>query len=464
MKRQKWLGLAFLLSCMLAACSQEEPEAEVPNQQEEVKENLAETKEVQVSASSSEQTTESEPNLHDALPIPKSFVESAEYEGTGMFAGKKFTNQKEITDVLDKFPVLTENSSEQEITEAKQYLLSLFKEDLSMVDVPIDQWESMQFKDPNEESESIQLKENYNVVILLDSSGSMANWENNKTRMQLAKESIQLFVENLPEQANVSLRVYGHVGTGNDEDKAKSCSKVDEVYPLGKYNNSKFSEALNKFEPAGWTPTGLAIKQVEEDLKKFNGEENTNIIYIVSDGVETCDTNPVGAIKSLAESNIQPVVNIIGYHVDNDGLAQLKEMAKVSNGSYVNAVSQEQLNAEFQQTVDMAKIWSDWHDNAQGTLNQLFDTIQLQLNNWYDQQQILKNREYDNLLVAVNYLNKKGIIDMKVFLEFDDSYREYFLIVDDETREIFLELDGLNRESFLDNWDSINDRLLENVN
>ncbi|RHW36739.1 VWA domain-containing protein [Lysinibacillus yapensis] len=443
-----------MLICLLAACSEEEPVAENEKQQEEMSVE---------GPAVSEQEDEKVEDLKDSAPIPQSFSESTAYPQRGKFAGETFTDQQEIMEVLDNFPVLTENSSEQEKKEAKQYLLSLFKEDLSMVDVPIDQWESMQFKDPDGESDSLALKENYNVVILLDSSGSMANYENDKTRMQLAKESIQAFVESLPKEATVSLRVYGHVGTGSEEDKAKSCSTVEEVYPRSTYESSKFSESLNKFDPAGWTPTGLAIKQVEEDFKQYSGEQNTNILYIVSDGVETCDTDPVGAIESLADSAIQPVVNIIGYHVDNEGLEQLKEMAEVSNGKYVNAVNQEQLNAEFKQTVDMAKIWSDWDSDTKETLNQLFQTIQTQLNDWHKQQQALINLEHKNLQAATNYLHQKEILSGDVFLEFDRDYRDYFLTVDSDARDLFLELDSLNRDSFLDNWKNVTDRFLENV-
>lgn len=142
----------------------------------------------------------------------------------------------------------------------------------------------------------------------------------------------------------------------------------------------------------------------------------------------------------------------------------MKEMARVSNGNYVHAVNQEQLNAEFQQTVDMSKIWADWHKNAQDTMNQLYTTLQSQLNIWYKEQQTLNNREYKNLQSAVNYLNEEEILDTDVFLEFDRDYRDYFPTIDSDARKLFLELDSLNRDSFLDNWQSFTDQFLKNVN
>ncbi|QGS68314.1 hypothetical protein CV093_06075 [Oceanobacillus sp. 143] len=47
----------------------------------------------------------------------------------------------------------------------------------------------------------------------------MGNYEGERTRMDLAKEAIQQFVENLPEEATISLDVYGHIGTGSNADK-----------------------------------------------------------------------------------------------------------------------------------------------------------------------------------------------------------------------------------------------------
>ena len=88
-------------------------------------------------------------------------------------------------------------------------------------------------------------KENYNVEIILDASGSMANVIDGKTRMELAKEAIRDFVSQVPEEANVSLRVYGHTGTGDEADKAASCAAIEEVYERGPYDSGKFEEALN---------------------------------------------------------------------------------------------------------------------------------------------------------------------------------------------------------------------------
>ncbi len=397
-----------------------------------------------------------------ALPLPLSFLESAEYDLTGVFAGKDFSSEAKMA--LDEFPAINKNASEEEILIYERYLFSLFKENLSMPNVPIDQWKAMKFDDPNAHGEAIHVKENYNVAILLDSSGSMGAQENGRTRMELAKEAIQHFVESLPEKANVSLSVYGHEGTGSESDKVISCSNVEQIYPLSSYESQKFKSSLNRIQPAGWTPMSKAIEQAMKDLEAYDSTKHTNIIYLVSDGIETCGGDPVQAMKKLGNSNLKPVVNIIGYQVDHKGLKQLKDMARAANGQFINVQNQEDLKSEFDRTAEMAEVWSKWHEDANSAMNNLFHTVQSQLNDWHSSEQQKMNREHRNLQAAVNYLNEHEKIDTDIFLKFDDRYRDYFLTIDQEARDLFLELDSMNRDSFLDNWDEIRDRFLENVN
>ncbi|WP_026908068.1 vWA domain-containing protein [Paucisalibacillus globulus] len=397
--------------------------------------------------------------LEDFPSVPATLEESVNYPSVGNFAGVKFSEQKEeITETLVQFPQLTVESSTEEIEYAKQYLWSLFKENMTMADVPIDQWESMTFTDPTGEEDEIKAKENYNVALLLDSSGSMGNYENDRTRMDLAKEAIQQFVETLPETTNVSLYVYGHVGSGSDADKAKSCTTIDEVYPLSNYNADEFSNALNQFEPAGWTPMAAAIKQVQENFKQLNATQNSNVIYIVSDGVETCNDDPVKAIKSLADSDIDPVINIIGYQVDNEGLAQLEEMAKASDGRYVNATSQEDIMVEFEQTVDMAGLWADWHNDAQRNISELYNMISKQISDWYNEEQRKLTREYNNLSKAISYLRNRDIIDADIYNEFIGSLNDSNSAIKGEIIDTLNEIQGTNIDELWETREDVIER------
>src|SRR5699024_2463307 len=54
----------------------------------------------------------------------------------------------------------------------------------------------------------------------------------------------------------------------------------------------------------------------QTDFKDYPADEYTNLVYVVSDGIETCDGNPVEVAESLSDSEIHPIVNVIGFGVD----------------------------------------------------------------------------------------------------------------------------------------------------
>lgn len=454
MKKTAFLfALAVLSIFIIVACSNEETKKE---------EVIDEDKSIEAVADKANDIKDEEnPVSQTLLPIPQSFKESVDYGYTGEWAMKEFSN--EVKSALDQLPSITMEATEEEIDAYEREIFSLFKENLSMPNVPIVQWQAMKFADPTVTEEESQLKKNYNVAILLDASGSMGALENGKTRMELAKEAINQFVDSLPEKAKVSLTVYGHKGTGDEADKEVSCSTVEQVYSLSAYDSKEFTNALGEFNPAGWTPMTKAVEQAMVNLESHDGSENTNIIYLVSDGIETCGGNPVQAMEKLSDSNLSPVVQIIGYQVNNDGLTQLKEMARAANGQFINVQNQEDLKAEFKRTTEMAEVWSEWHRNSNDAINNLNKTVQKQLNDWHHKEQEKMNRERKNLQLAINYLNEENKIDTDVFLRLDENYRAYYLQVDKEARNLYLELDQLNRESFLDNWEEISEIFLKNV-
>ena len=187
-----------------------------------------------------------------------------------------------------------------------------------------------------------------NVIVLLDASGSMNGTVPGGKKIDLAKSSISSFVSSLPKDTNTSLLVYGHEGTGSDEDKAKSCGKIDTLYPLKPYNQAEFQSAMNKFSASGWTPLSQAINQARDILLNYSSEEYSNKIYIVSDGIETCDGNPVKSAQLLQDSKIQATVNIIGFDVDDAGVKQLKQVADAGKGEFIQVSDKTELETQIQ--------------------------------------------------------------------------------------------------------------------
>ncbi|RIW32505.1 VWA domain-containing protein [Bacillus salacetis] len=303
-----------------------------------------------------------------------------------------------------------------------------------------------------EEQSSIKLngremKEKINIAIILDASGSMKAVQNGKTLMDIAKESIQDFTSNLPENAQISLTVYGHKGTGNDEDKELSCNGIEEVYPLGRYEKDQFSSELQNINPSGWTSMGKSLEQVGEKLKQQT--DSTNVIYLVSDGKETCDGNPAEAAKALAGSNIEPIINVIGLAVTKEDASELENIAKSGDGRYINAKTQQDLDQEFQESTDTIGQWSDWFEqNSKESSDQLQE----------DQERLIElNDETVSRLGTFLDTGRKVLIELnQQELLGDEVYSNVFNALEDFYNTMYHEKDSLYQQKFGEIEDTFN--------
>lgn len=357
-----FLRKAFLpIICLflITACSSNEEQTE----QKEVEEQPVE-EEVKDKEQNSETIVELE-----SQDLPKNLEEIIAYP-IGPFSSDEVKIQDEdVQNELSAIPALSESANEEDLNQLFSYLYSLFKKDYQD---PKQVITSSNVNGPDSGENQNEATTTFNVEIILDSSGSMANYMGSKTRMDLAKESIKKFASSLPEEANISLRVYGHKGTGSDADKKMSCSANELVYSPQPYNQTKLDQALNSFKPAGWTPLAQAILEAQKDLSQYKGEQNKNIVYVVSDGIETCDGDPISAAKSLKDSGVAPVVNIIGFDLKSSDQKQLEDMAVAAGGTYTNVKNQDQLKNEFEKTIKESQKWIQW--KSEQTTNVVIDS------------------------------------------------------------------------------------------
>ncbi|KPL59056.1 vWA domain-containing protein [Rossellomorea vietnamensis] len=252
-----------------------------------------------------------------------------------------------------------------------------------------------------------------NVALLIDSSGSMKADVDGKSKMSLAKESLETLAKELPESVNVSLIAFGHKGTGSDADKEMSCKAVESLYPLQPYDEGAFSESLTKFDPKGWTPLASSIELANEQLSSQSDEKTENFIYVVSDGIETCDGDPVATATKVKADNTDVKINIIGFDVDSEADEQLKKVADAGGGEYSSVKTKQQLS-EIENVWKEAinkNTWRWWavnrfSDNVWTTVdhyNALRDIVSTY-------QSMIRNEE-NRMIQTLNTLEKEELID-----------------------------------------------------
>lgn len=259
-----------------------------------------------------------------------------------------------------------------------------------------------------EDEIEIAKKQKTNVVILMDASGSMKAQIGGESRMSLAKKAIEDFTGQLPDDVNVSLFAYGHKGAGTEADKQLSCSSIEELYPLGAYSAGSFQQAMDSFEASGWTPLAGAMEKAHDYLSSYDKEQFRNIVYAVSDGVETCDGDPVAAAKKLHDSEIEAKVNIIGFDVDDEGQNQLKTVAEAGGGEYATVRNP----SEFEGVLikkwkpSMMQVMSQQGVMLHDLVHQMEALIAI-----HDPLKNISDRETTRISNAAYYLKNKKILD-----------------------------------------------------
>ena len=150
----------------------------------------------------------------------------------------------ELYKEFEKIEPLREDATEEEMDLYFKFFYSLIAYDFADPQDTIKKWEFSSFGDPDLPDSRFHFKENFNIEILLDASGSMGNYIGSKMMMDIAKESIHNFLKEVPEEANISFRVYGHKGTGSRDDQELSCEAIEQVYGYAPYDENSFQQAL----------------------------------------------------------------------------------------------------------------------------------------------------------------------------------------------------------------------------
>lgn len=406
MEKRVWF-LALALSFTLAGCKEEQVSQEDTNNTTEsaVAEEGQNKKLSEAATEPGSLLAElEEMNLPPLPKEPQDFVQ----QGAGLLnnetIGQSEESQAAFLELFGDIPALPEDATQEEMELYYQYIYNITS--ISLPD-PSGVLDAARFdmEGMPEADRRYEFKENYNLEIILDSSGSMGADGGGETRMEQAKREIQNFLASTPEEANVSLRVYGHKGTSDAADKEMSCSAIEEVYERGPYDEAAFQEAMDQFEPAGWTPVAGALESAAESFEGLVEEKNTNLIYLVSDGIETCDGDPVTAAKSFAGSNISPIINVIGFNADSKAQQQLKEVAKEAGGAYKNVHNAEGLRDEFKRTEDILIKWQQWSVGALNNRNWTSVHATVDINNfsitWNNNARAQVNSEYNAMTVLM---------------------------------------------------------------
>lgn len=279
-----------------------------------------------------------------------------------------------------------------------------------------------------------------NVAVILDASGSMKAEVQGGEKMELARKSLKTFTDSLADYVNVSLYVFGHEGSGDEADKELSCTTIDNIYELDKYDSEKFDEALNSFDAKGWTPIANSLSLVRDDLVDVSDNDTKNIIYLISDGIETCDGDPVETVEEIKDDVDNVTINIIGFDVDDAANQLLKDIADAGDGKYNTAQNEAQLGEaiedQWHQKIDDNELvmWSA-HQliDIQSRGNKLYSEFDEKYKHPLGQ---VYSREEKRFRRAVTRLQQEELIDATQYSEINDLVMDRHTSIKDHAKTI----------------------------
>ncbi len=181
------------------------------------------------------------------------------------------------------------------------------------------------------------------VMIVLDVSGSMAEpSQESGTKILMAKQVLERVLSKIDPSIPVGLRVYG--SSKPSFDPVLACQDSVLLVPAGTGNRGQMITKLRELKPSGATPISYAMRRAVDDLKYM--EVKTRNIVLISDGMETCGSDPCELARSFKRAGIDLQFNVVGFNVDSDYAAkvQLQCIAKATNGKYYSAETSAELS------------------------------------------------------------------------------------------------------------------------
>lgn len=174
------------------------------------------------------------------------------------------------------------------------------------------------------------------VSLVIDASGSMnARLPDGQTRLDAAKKAFADLVSRMEPSIRLALRAYGHQSSAQTKD-CKDTALLVGFAPVAS-NRAEVIAQTQALQARGYTPITYALTAAAQDIAAE--ESGERIVVLVSDGQETCASDPCVAAQALAAADAKLVIHTIGFGVGAAARTQLQCIANVARGSYFDANS-----------------------------------------------------------------------------------------------------------------------------
>jgi hypothetical protein len=206
-------------------------------------------------------------------------------------------------------------------------------------------------------------------VIVLDCSGSMKErTPEGPTKMEAAKRVVADFIRDVPDGKRLALVAYG--ARVFPASKSLSCQCVDVVQGLSTLDakqKERLALMISKFQPVGATPLALALETAGRQLERSEGLCQ---LVLITDGMETCDGDPVRVAQDLVRRLSLPHgVDVVGFGTAPQEKKALREIVAQGKGHFYDAGTADELGQA------LARAGRDARERAAGAARAAGDRL-----------------------------------------------------------------------------------------
>lgn len=169
-------------------------------------------------------------------------------------------------------------------------------------------------------------------VLILDCSGSMKDMTpDGKTKWDVAQQAALDLVTAVPNGRQLAFIAYGH----NKEQKCGAVEVLRPLSPMSDKSRGALATVIGRLQPVGHTPIAVALQKAGEELNSASGLSK---VVLITDGMETCNGNPVEEAKKLAANErLKGGLTVIGFNLNESEAAAVAQIAKAGNGEFFDA-------------------------------------------------------------------------------------------------------------------------------
>ncbi len=162
-------------------------------------------------------------------------------------------------------------------------------------------------------------------VMIVDASGSMAARIGNETRLDAARRVLLEQVAGWKPDARLALVAYGHR-------RESDCQDIETIIPLGAIDLATTKRRLAELRARGRTPLSASLRHAAGLLPPAGGT-----IFLVSDGLETCNEDPCAVAHDLRAANARLVIHVVGFGLKPEETKALSCIAEQGGGQMASA-------------------------------------------------------------------------------------------------------------------------------